>query len=256
MNKILALPIGDRLWPNCLNRPIRNAGFVDVKDFANKMNKVIVKHYPRVGERASLSGLANRTRGKQILTPSARPSVSIHSLSSGSDDTPKYSDASCILFFECLWLALCLSLVLLLWFSPVCVIVEFRAPVINPVIMSSHELFAKRARFDKLGEAESSRAALFVSPGASPMSKKVRIDPSGNTLNSDSTNLRITYEYSVDAKPSSFSPMLKDLLLSQSLEGLSPKNLEDIIGDSAGHIFHVCFRSCTFSPFTPMLDFY
>ena len=33
--------------------------------------------------------------------------------------------------------------------------------------------------------------------------------------------------------------MLKDLLLSQSMEALSVKGLEDVIGDSAGNIFHV-----------------
>ena len=136
-------------------------------------------------------------------------------------------------------MAFCFSIILLLRFIPVCIIVEYRAPVIKPVVMSSRELFAKRARYEKFGEAESSRAALLFSPGTSPISKKVRIEPSENTLNSDSTNLPITYEYTVDAKPSSFSPMLKDLLLSQSMEALSVKGLEDVIGDSAGNIFHV-----------------
>lgn len=37
--KICALPIGERLWPNYLGRPIRNAGQVNVEDFASGLKK-------------------------------------------------------------------------------------------------------------------------------------------------------------------------------------------------------------------------
>ena len=43
VGKILSLPVIDRLWPNCLNRPIRNASPVDVEDFIKKMHKAAGK---------------------------------------------------------------------------------------------------------------------------------------------------------------------------------------------------------------------
>lgn len=70
--KILALPIGKRLWPNWLNRPIRNASFVDVAEFSNKMSKAIVKHDGDTIEGMSTKGTASRLRSKKAIASSSR----------------------------------------------------------------------------------------------------------------------------------------------------------------------------------------
>lgn len=57
VEKTLALPVVGRLWPNCLHRPIRNAGLVDVEDFTNRLNKVIVKHEGGVSEKVNQKAL-------------------------------------------------------------------------------------------------------------------------------------------------------------------------------------------------------
>ena len=66
---------GERVWPNCLNRPIRNASFVDVTEFSNKMSKEMVKHDGDTIERMSAKGTASRTRSKKVAVSSSRHSL-------------------------------------------------------------------------------------------------------------------------------------------------------------------------------------
>ena len=87
--KIFALPIGERLWPNCLNRPFRNASFVDVAEFVKKMNKALVKHSTSSPEKVISQGAAARTRGKLNARFSTNPPLSVLSVSSDSGIGPK-----------------------------------------------------------------------------------------------------------------------------------------------------------------------
>ena len=64
---------------------------------------------------------------------------------------------------------------MLLWITPVVLIVEFKTPTIKPLMMSSRDLFAKRIRDDKSTETESSKAAMLFSPSSSPSRKKVKV---------------------------------------------------------------------------------
>lgn len=63
-DKIMALPVADRLWPNCLDRFIKNASMVDVDDFSVKMKKVASKPDGSTSEMAVARGAATRTRSK------------------------------------------------------------------------------------------------------------------------------------------------------------------------------------------------
>ena len=89
VSRVLELPIGERLWPNCLGRPIRNASFVDVSEFLSKMNKAIGKHSVDSPEKAMSLGTAARTRSKLNAKFPTRPSLSVLSVSSDSGVGPK-----------------------------------------------------------------------------------------------------------------------------------------------------------------------
>lgn len=88
VDQILSLPVEERLWPNCLNRTIRNSSTIDVDDFVNKINKAIVKHDGAIEENIVPRSAANRTRSKVVINP-LRRSQSIQSLSSESLESPK-----------------------------------------------------------------------------------------------------------------------------------------------------------------------
>ena len=64
VGKILSLPVVDRLWPNCLNRPIRNASPMDVEDFIKKMYKAVGKSIV-YAPATTPHPTASRTRSKQ-----------------------------------------------------------------------------------------------------------------------------------------------------------------------------------------------
>ena len=182
VGKILSLPVVDRLWPNCLNRPIRNASPVDVEDFIKKMHKAAGKSIVYVPS-STPHPTASRTRSKQS---GAKPTLSTQSISSGSPDTSAPVTTLAVgsgqqfakgtrqlsLSILCLCLVLCSLIVALLWITPVVLIVEFKTPTIKPLMMSSRDLFAKRIRDDKSTETESSKAAMLHSPTSSPSARK------------------------------------------------------------------------------------
>lgn len=83
------LPVADRLWPNCLNRPIRNAGKVNIDDFVVKMNKSPLNYDAGTSEKIVHKTAASRTQNKKDTTPIASNSQSVQSLSSESQESPK-----------------------------------------------------------------------------------------------------------------------------------------------------------------------
>ena len=83
VGKILSLLVVDRLWPNCLNRPIRNASPVDVEDFIKKMHKAAGKSII-YAPASTPYPTASRTRSKQT---GSKHTLSTQSISSGSPDT-------------------------------------------------------------------------------------------------------------------------------------------------------------------------
>lgn len=77
--KIMTLPIADRLWPNCLNRPIKNASMVDVDDYSINVRKIGSKLDRCSSEMFGAKGAAARTRSK-LFTFVPKPSFSIQSI--------------------------------------------------------------------------------------------------------------------------------------------------------------------------------
>lgn len=109
--------------------------------------------------------------------------------------------------------------------------------------MSCKDLFAKRGHEGKSNETGSSKAPILFSPGASPQTKKVKLNPSVDTFVSDVAALPIADGYEVDAHPTHFAPLLDDLLFPQTMEVHSTRRLKCIIEESSGYIFHVSIRS-------------
>lgn len=253
MSKILDLPIGERLWPNCLNRPIRNSSRVRVDDFIARSGKLCLKQEVGMSERVIPRSAASRTRSKQVSTPIVKGSQSIQDLSSKSQDSPqdqkdvemssgrRYAKGICRFLFtsSCVLLLFCMSAITLKCFEPCFLIVEFKPPIIKPLVISSKELFAKRTREDKSTDTDSSKAPLFVSPMNSPPVKKVRTDLSASTVKSDAFMPLAAHGYYLGAKPSAFAHLLNDMLLPQSMEIQSAKTVETALDDSAGYAFHV-----------------
>lgn len=198
--KIMALLIDDRLWPNCFNRPIKNASMVDVDDFLVKMKKTVSKGDGCNTETAETKAAATRTRSKSSI-PASKPSLSIQSILSESKDSPqitneiemstgsKYARSTCRTFsyFTRLFPFTCLLLVLMTTINPFFLILEFKPPVLKPFIISSKDLFNKRAREEKSTETETSKAPMILSPIVNPLTKKVRTDPSSISVPSESS---------------------------------------------------------------------
>ncbi|KAL8110191.1 hypothetical protein AgCh_026055 [Apium graveolens] len=160
IEKVMALPVEDRLWPNCLNRPIRNSGTVDVEDFIIKMKKAKTTG---VVERPIIDSAANMTRSKvTINTPLTKSSHSVQSLSSETLENPK-DDKGIEMSSSRIYAK------------------EFKPPVIKPLIISSRELFAKRAREEKSTETESSKTPFLLSPNISPDAKKLKTNVPAST---------------------------------------------------------------------------
>lgn len=118
-------------------------------------------------------------------------------------------------------------------------VVEFKPPSIRPLIVSSKDLFAKRARDDKSTYTDSSRAPFLFSPGRSPYPKKPRVELSTNTPKPEPFTPLAIHGYKAGAKLSTFAHLLNDLLLPQSIEVQSAKSVEAILDDSASYAFHV-----------------
>lgn len=84
------------------------------------------------------------------------------------------------------FLAMCVSVVFLTTFEPLDLIIEFKPPVIKPLIISSRELFAKRGRDEKSTETESSKTPMLLSFNLSPEAKKRKTDIPVTNVKSDS----------------------------------------------------------------------
>lgn len=120
------------MWPNCLNRPIRNARFVDVGDFTSKIGKAIIKHGGKFSKKLALKSAASKTRSKQFATPTNKDSTHVQCLSSESQGSPKtekglemssvriYAKGICYIFNLTTYfvLAVCLLVMLLTWVEP------------------------------------------------------------------------------------------------------------------------------------------
>lgn len=255
------MPIAERLWPNCLGRPIKNASFVDVSEFLNKMNKAVIRHGIGSPEKAMPQGAAARTRSKLNPKPLTRPSLSVLSVSSDSGVGPTnggdceldsgllYDKGICHLFSLLFYLmlgtlALCSTLFIICF-----LIVEYKPSVIRPLGMSlgmsCKDLFVKRGREDRSNEAESSKSPALFSPCTSQQAKKVKLNHSADTFVSGSSAPApaIMRGYEVDAHPTHFAPLLRDLLFSQTMDVHSTRRPECIIEESSGYIFHVSIRS-------------
>lgn len=109
------------------------------------------------------------------------------------------------------------------------------------MIISSKDLFPKRARDDKYTETESSKVPLLFSPTNSPLSKKSHVGASTAALKSDSFTPLAIQGYDMGANPSTFVHLLDDMLLPQSMEAQSARPIAAILDDSAGYAFHVMF---------------
>ncbi|XP_074351465.1 uncharacterized protein LOC141690576 [Apium graveolens] len=132
----------------------------------------------------------------------------------------------------------CLSLIILTWIKPFFFVVEFKPPVIKPLIVSIKDLFAKRARDDKSTETHSSKAPSLLSPVSSHVSKKVRIDPPVTATDPEDIAPLAIRKYEMAADPTTFAHLLNNMLLPQSMEALSAKPVSAILNDAAGYSFY------------------
>lgn len=146
----MALPIGDILWPNCLNRAIKNASIVDVDDFSERVKKSSARIETGIAEATGNKGSASRTRSKSSI-PVHKPSLAVHSISSESKESPipvndlemssglKYARVICylILYVMCLLFSLCTLLIVLSSFDPCFLIVEVKPSVFKPCLSVS-----------------------------------------------------------------------------------------------------------------------
>lgn len=64
VDKIRKPPVGDRLWPNCLSRPIRNASRVNIDDFVAKSGKLLGKSEDGTSEKPMHRPTTSMTRNK------------------------------------------------------------------------------------------------------------------------------------------------------------------------------------------------
>ncbi|XP_074368348.1 uncharacterized protein LOC141708563 isoform X2 [Apium graveolens] len=118
---------------------------------------------------------------------------------------------------------------------------EFKPPVIRPLLVPSKDLFSKRFKDDKSTGTESSKAHLILSPNFSPPSKKMRIGHS-NFLNQEQPDTimpLVYYSYEVDSKSSQFARHLGDLLRPQTMESYSAKSISQTFDETTGQAFHV-----------------
>lgn len=260
VDKVMALPLEDRSWPTCLNRPVRNMGSAMI----NKSGKSIVKSESAAGGKGQPKSAAHRTRSKKVIPLAvAKPDDDVvHSLSSDTIESPKeekmdvdaaiekelemsssriFAKGICRIFSFLTYslLAVTLLIMLLSWTEHCFIIVEYKPPVIKPVMISARDLFAKRARDEKSTETDSSKSVMVLSPLTSPLGKKLKFQAPSAPRKSGSSLPLVAHGYAVDEKPSSFAHLLSDSLLPQSVEGHSSKSTTEILDNCAGQSFHV-----------------
>ncbi|KAL8091346.1 hypothetical protein AgCh_033814 [Apium graveolens] len=169
MEKIWSLHVSERLWPNCLGRPIRNTGKVNVEEFVANMKK------SQGGEgsilkKAGSRNIAHRTRAKLVVSADVKPSMLVQSVSSETFESPK-SDQDAGMSTGRKYAK------------------EFKPPTIKPFLISDKVFFNKRSREERSTETDSSKAPMLssplFSPPISPLTKKVHVNPSITTISSD-----------------------------------------------------------------------
>lgn len=246
VDKILNLPLEDRAWPNYLGRLVKNPSNIDPKDLQNKLNKSTLL-LGGESSKGDVKSVPQRTRSKSVPS-AAKNSSSIQSVSCGSLDSPKserglevsssrtyVKGIRRLLFLMTYFSAFMFLLVLLLTFvEPFYFIVEFKPPVLKSLIISSREMFIKRARDDRPAETESSKAPILFNMNLSPESKKIKPSPSASLVRHESSVL-VFHGYNADVKQSDLAHMLEDLLLNQYVDATTNSILDDV----AGHAFHV-----------------
>ena len=202
--------------------------------------------------KSPVKSVAQRTRSK--ATPcAAKASCSVQSVSSESLDSPRVEKSievssdrvyakgihHLLSLVTYVILSLFLTTVLLTFLEPFYVIVEFKPPVIKPLIISSRELFAKRAREDKASDTESSKSPPLFNLELSPDAKRFKPSPSVVLTKPESSFPAIFRDYDAGTKPSDFAHMLEDLLLGQYVEESSRKGPSFPFEETVGHAFHV-----------------
>lgn len=104
-------------------------------------------------------------------------------------------------------------------------------------------MFSKRTRDEKSTETDSSKSVMLLSPLTSPVKKKLKFNAPPAFFKSDSSTPLVVHGYTIDGNPETFSHLISDSLLPQSVEGHSSKSATEIIDHCAGHSFHVTIDS-------------
>lgn len=217
---------------------------MDVEAYAARLN------------RSAAKAVAQRTRSK-IVPSVAKSSSSVQNLSSETSESPgteKGIEASSSRnyakgirkFFSLLSLflmSMLLSIALLTSLEPFRLVVEFKSPVLPPMLSTSRELFAKRVRDDKAIETNFPKSPSMPLSKLSPDHKKSKTSPSGVMAKTGPSVPRILQEYKPHVNPSEFSHQLDDLLLSQYVEASEGKKLDVVLDEVPGYVFHVSVSS-------------
>lgn len=246
VSKILALPIEDRIWPNCLGRPVRNSSPVNISEYVRKGK---FKEEGDASEMAPARTVANRTRSKAVVATS-RASSTPQTLSSDSHESPKtvkgLEMSSGRIFAKGIrysikmlkWCLILAFVVCFLLFS-CSMLSEYQTSAIKPLEMSTKELFAKRARDEKSVGTGSSKTPLLASPILSPEAKRMKSIPSETAARSGSSTPLIFFGYNAHARPAEFAHYLGDLLLPQYIESSNGKSPKMLRSEATGYAFHV-----------------
>lgn len=254
VEKIVSLPLEDRVWPNCLGRPVRNSSPVDIEEFKRKMEA----EEQALGREQSRT-VAHRTRSRAVAA-TTRLSSTPQTVSSDSLESPKTEKGlevsssrlfakgtSCFLLLS-KWLLVCMFIVIFLLFllPTTHVLVEYKTPGIKPPSMSTKDMFAKRARDEKSVGTSSSKAPMLLSPSFSPEAKKMKVATASATTVRPDPPL-VSYGYNAHANPLEFAHYLDDLLLPQYIESSNGKSPVVVSSEATGYAFHVspCFNCDT-----------
>ncbi|XP_074379452.1 uncharacterized protein LOC141720745 [Apium graveolens] len=89
VEKIQALASSERIWTNCLGRPIRNVGTINVEDFVLKMKKTFSRRDVGTSRKGVIKTDASRTRSKHVTMLVGKSSQFVQSLSSELGDSPR-----------------------------------------------------------------------------------------------------------------------------------------------------------------------
>lgn len=249
VKKIMSLPIEDRIWPNCLGRPVRNSSPVNIAEYISKGK---YKEECDVSEVMPLKPVVNKTRSKVNVTTS-RASSTPQTLSSDSDESPKSEKGlemsssrkfakgirySLVVIKWCFILVL-MSCFLLSWIFVLYSVAEYKTPALKPLGVSTKDMFTKRTRDEKSVGSGSSKAPVLLSPSLSPEAKKIKTASSATTAKSSPSVPLVFYGYNAHSKPTKFAHYLNDLLLPQYIESSNGKSPAVVSSEATGYAFHV-----------------